>query len=778
MSRAADLPDLRLSAKLVGVRHSRLIMPLLDDLNPKQREAALATEGPVLVLAGAGTGKTRVVTYRIAHLIETGIPGDSILAVTFTNKAADEMRERVAELSLRSGKPFADPWIYTFHAFCARLLRREAPRLGLPRDFAIYDDDDQLAAVKRALEQLGIADSSDRPRAILERISSAKNHGETPEAAAESAADDRARAFARIYAAYEAVLRRSGALDFDDLLLRAVQVLAESAEARAAWSSRFRYILVDEYQDTNRAQFDLLGLLLNADRNLCVVGDEDQSIYRWRGADVGNILRFSENFPGAQVVRLEQNYRSTQNILDAASGVVQKNQKRLGKTLEATRGAGQLLSFYEARDAKAEADFVSERIAALLAEDSSAHAAVLYRTNAQSRAFEEALLWRAIRYRMLGGFSFYQRAEVKDVLAYARLAIRPDDDVALLRVLNTPPRGIGKVTLDALRGLAHERGVSLWAASAELADNATAQRSAVPLRGFRELIAQLREDIVLPAADFLSRVIDRTGYLDMLSQRDSVEDSARADNVRELLAAVAEGTERGETLTDFLERAALVSDADNFDSRATVTLLTLHSAKGLEFEHVFLTGLEEGVFPHSRSANHPDDIEEERRLCYVGMTRARDTLTLTRAIYRRIYGNERLEGSQPSRFLAEIPGELIEAAPGSLSAAGETRRYEPDPEYSYSAEEFSRRARRPAPTARRGAGGSGSAPAWSPSRSAAASRAASDNPFIGRRVRHPKYGAGTILAVEGEDEDRKLTVRFSDYGVKILVERYAQLVWA
>jgi DNA helicase II / ATP-dependent DNA helicase PcrA len=753
-------------------------MTLLDDLNPKQREAALATEGPVLVLAGAGTGKTRVVTYRIAHLVATGVPGDAILAVTFTNKAADQMRERVAELLLQSGKAFAEPWIYTFHSFCARLLRREAPRLGLPRDFAIYDDDDQTAAVKRALEQLGASDSTERPRAILERISSAKNHGETPEAAAEAAGDDRARAFARIYAAYESVLRRAGALDFDDLLLRAVQVLDESPEARATWSARFRYILVDEYQDTNRAQFDLLRLLLGPDRNLCVVGDEDQSIYRWRGADVGNILRFAENFPGAQVIRLEQNYRSTQNILDAAGGVVKKNQKRLGKNLEATRGAGQLLAFFEARDAKAEAEFIAERIAALLAEDSHTHAAVLYRTNAQSRAFEEALLWRAIRYRMLGGFSFYQRAEVKDVLAYARLAMRPDDDVALLRVLNTPPRGIGKVTVDALRALSRERSISLWAAAGEYSQEAAGQRGSAPLRGFRELIEKLREDVALPPADFLARVVDRSGYLDMLSQKDSAEDATRADNVRELLAAVAEGTERGETLTDFLERAALVSDADNYDRRAAVTLLTLHSAKGLEFDHVFLTGLEEGVFPHSRSANHPDDIEEERRLCYVGMTRARDTLTLTRAVYRRVYGNERLEGSMPSRFLAEIPGELIEAAPGSLADAGETRRYEPDPEYSYSPEEFARRARRPAAGASRSAGRA-AAPAWRRGRASASSQsAASANPFVGRRVRHPKYGTGTILAVEGEDDDRKLTVRFSDYGVKILVERYAQLVWA
>jgi len=753
-------------------------MTLLDDLNPKKREAALATEGPVLVLAGAGTGKTRVVTYRIAHLIELGVSGDAILAVTFTNKAADQMRERVRELLLQSGKAFAEPWVSTFHSFCARLLRREAPRLGLPRDFAIYDDDDQLAAVKRALEQLGASESSERPRAILERISSAKNHGETPDAATEAAGDDRARAFARIYAAYESVLRRAGALDFDDLLLRAVQVLDESPEARATWSARFRYILVDEYQDTNHAQFDLLRLLLGPERNLCVVGDEDQSIYRWRGADVGNILRFAENFPGAQVVRLEQNYRSTQNILDAAAGVVQKNQKRLGKNLEATRGAGQLLAYFEARDAKAEAEFITERIAALLAEESHTHAAVLYRTNAQSRAFEEALLWRAIRYRMLGGFSFYQRAEVKDVLAYARLALRPDDDVALLRVLNTPPRGIGKVTVDALRALARQRGVSLWAAAEEYSQETAGLRGSAPLRGFRELIETLRGEIGLPPADFLAQVVERSGYLDMLSQKESAEDATRADNVRELLTAVAEGTERGETLTDFLEHAALVSDADNYDSRAAVTLLTLHSAKGLEFDHVFLTGLEEGVFPHSRSANHPDDIEEERRLCYVGMTRARDTLTLTRAVYRRIYGNERLEGSLPSRFLAEIPGELIEAAPGSLADAGETRRYEPDPEYSYSPEEFARRARRPAAGVDRGAR-SAASPAWRRGRGSASSQnGASANPFVGRRVRHPKYGTGTILAVEGEDDDRKLTVRFSDYGVKILVERYAQLVWA
>ncbi|MGO9642170.1 MAG: ATP-dependent helicase [Candidatus Acidiferrales bacterium] len=747
-------------------------MALLDDLNPRQLEAVRIIEGPVLVLAGAGTGKTRVATYRIAHLIATGVPGDAILAVTFTNKAAEQMRDRVGALLSREGKPLSEPWVSTFHSFCARLLRREAPRLGLPRDFAIYDEEDQTAAVKRALEQLGSSDSGDRPRGLLERISFFKNHAISPEAAAEEATDDRERQLAQVYATYEGVLRHACALDFDDLLLRAGKVLRDFPEARAAWISRFRFILVDEYQDTNRVQHELLGLLLGPEQNLFVVGDEDQSIYRWRGAEVGNILRFSEEFSGARVVRLEENYRSTQNILDAAAGVVEKNQTRLGKSLKATRGAGRSLEYFEARDAKAEAEFVAERISLFLGEDSSEHIAVFYRTTAQSRAFEEAMRWRAVRYRMLGGFSFYQRAEVKDVLAYARLAMHPEDDVALLRVLNTPPRGIGKTTVDALRQLARERNLPLWQAIGACLEAGGGRRAPAPLEGFRQLIEGLREDAALPPADFLNRVLERSGYLEMLSQRDTTEDSMRSENVRELVAAVAEGAERGETLSDFLERAALISDADSYDERAPVTLSTLHSAKGLEFEHVFLAGLEEGLFPHSRSLDDPDAIEEERRLCYVGMTRARDTLTLTRAIYRRIYGNERLQGSLPSRFLAEIPGELIVTAKGSLADVGETRRYEPDPEYSYSAEEFARRARMPAHGARR------SSEPRAPRASRASSSREGGHPLIGQRVRHPKYGVGTIVDVEGEDEERKLTVRFSDYGTKKLVERYAQLEWA
>lgn len=752
-------------------------MTLLDELNSGQLEAATTLEGPVLILAGAGTGKTRAITYRIAHLIEKGVPGSAILAVTFTNKAAEQMKERIRELLIREGKAFDIPWIGTFHAFSAWLLRREASRLGLPRDFKIFDADDQTAAVKLALEHLNIKDPGEKVRGLLERISWAKNHAQTPaQIAAEAVKNNDALAItaAKVYEEYEKILRKGGALDFDDLLLRAVQALRQFPEARAAWQSRFRYLHVDEYQDTNRVQYDLLRLLVNESRNLCVVGDEDQSIYRWRGADIGNILRFDEDYPGARVVRLEENYRSTQKILDAAAGVVSNNRRRLGKHLKATRSEGSNLAFFEARDSKAEAEYVASCIRTLHDNDPAVHVAVLYRTNAQSRSFEEALRAQGMRYRMLGGFSFYQRAEVKDALAYARLALFPDDDIALLRVINTPPRGIGKTSIDSLSAVARQNDISLWAAIGKVLDGTVPGRSLAPLRDFRALIEELTPEASGSPADFLQTILSRSGYLDMLSQRDSVEDTARADNLRELVNAMAEGAERGETLSDFLDRAALVSDADNFDEDAQITLMTLHSAKGLEFDHVFLTGMEEGIFPHSRSQNDNEELEEERRLCYVGMTRAKLTLTLTRAVYRRMYGSERLSGSMPSRFLQEIPGELIETAPGSLADAGETRRYEPDPEYSYSEEEFARRMRRPDYSPR------ATTSTVSRPRSSAAPRVnkKNSNPLIGQRVRHATYGAGTIIDVEEDGEDRKFTVRFSDYGTKKLIERYANLTWA
>jgi DNA helicase-2/ATP-dependent DNA helicase PcrA len=748
-------------------------MDILDSLNPQQREAVLATDGPILILAGAGTGKTRVITHRIAYLIQQGVPGGAILAVTFTNKAADQMRERVRVLLEGTDAGSSDPWISTFHSFCVRLLRREAPRLGLRRDFAIYDDEEQLAALKLALNDLGAEESGDTPRDILARISFAKNHGISPEQALADAFDERGKLAARAYEAYEKTLRRNGALDFDDLLLRAVEVLRCFDEAQRTWQQRFQYLHVDEYQDTNRVQYDLLRLLAGPRPNLCVVGDEDQSIYRWRGADVGNILSFSKDFPDTRVFRIEQNYRSHQKILDAAAAVVSKNVKRIGKELTATRGEGSNLVFYEARDARAEAEYVCQRVSEIQRDDSAVHCAVMYRTNAQSRALEEAFRARSIRYRLLGGFSFYQRAEIRDIFAYVRLAMFSDDDIALLRVLNTPPRGIGKVSVESLRALARERDSSLWKALGETIDSGSA-RALAPLRSFRELIDQLHDKMPsLPPAQFIAFVLEATGYLDMLRQRDSAEDLARIDNLNELVNAMSEGAERGETLADFLDRAALVSDADNYDERAMVTLLTLHTAKGLEFDHVFLTGLEEGTFPHSRSLNDPEELEEERRLCYVGMTRARDTLTLTRAVYRRIYGTERLHGSSPSRFLQEIPTELIDTAEGSLAAPGETRRYEPDPEYSYSAEEFARRMRRGSTPERERTPRVRSAIPSSPR-----IKRDSGNPLIGQRVHHPTYGVGTIIHVDGEDDDRKLTVSFANHGTKKLVERYANLSWA
>jgi len=453
------------------------MLTLLDELNPEQRLAAETTEGPALILAGAGTGKTRAITFRMANLIAQGVPAEAILAVTFTNKAAEEMQKRVSQLLLRAGIAPSQPWISTFHSLCARLLRREAVSAGLPRDFAIYDDDDQLAAVKLAMSKLGIDDDSFAPRHILSKISYAKNHAQTPAAMRSAAAGSDDRRVADIFEAYEKVLRQSDALDFDDLLLRAAHLLRDSSAVREKWQARFQYIHVDEYQDTNRVQYELLRLLAGPKQNVCVVGDEDQSIYRWRGADVSILLSFSRDFPAARLVRLERNYRSTQNILDAAGAVVRNNPDRLGKTLRTEKDAGGHLRYFEARDAQGEAEFVAGELERILEDDPSQTCAVEFRTNFQSRAFEEVFRRRGIRYKLVGGFSFYNRAEVKDALAYVRLAMHPEDDVSLLRVLNLPPRGIGKITTDALREMARSDGSSFWSAIAKRISDAAADRA-------------------------------------------------------------------------------------------------------------------------------------------------------------------------------------------------------------------------------------------------------------------------------------------------------------
>src|SRR2546422_1397150 len=679
------------------------MLALLDELNPEQRLAVETTDGPVLILAGAGTGKTRAITFRMANLIANGVPAEAILAVTFTNKAAEEMRNRVSGLLLRAGVPPAQPWLSTFHSLCARLLRREAAAAGLPRDFAIYDDDDQLAAVKLAMAKIQIEADDLTPRNVLSQISYAKNQAKTPEQLRAEAFDLDGRRTADIFTAYEKLLNESKALDFDDLLLRSARLLRESTSTREKWQSRFTYIHVDEYQDTNRVQYELLRLLTGPKQNVCVVGDEDQSIYRWRGADVSILLSFSRDFPAARIVKLERNYRSTQNILDAAGVVVANNPERLGKSLSAQKGPGGNLRYFEGRDAQAEAEFIAGELERILNDDSDLTCAVEYRTNFQSRAFEEVFRRRGLRYKLVGGFSFYNRAEVKDALAYVRLAMHPEDDISLLRVLNVPPRGIGKTTVDVLRESARVDGISLWAAIEKFVSGTSAGRAVTPLRAFQELIRKLQDALATrEPPGFLHVVLEESGYVAMLKDRNTPEDVARLENVEELARALAEGMEAGETFTDFLDAAALVSDADQFEGKPGVTLITLHSTKGLEFDHVFLTGMEEGICPHSRSITEEKGIEEERRLVYVGMTRARQSLTLTRAVYRRVFGNEQqLRASGPSRFLAEIPSELVETVRGSMAEIGETRRYEPDPEYSYSAEEFLRRVRRgPVPAAR------------------------------------------------------------------------------
>src|SRR5882672_6983108 len=751
------------------------MLALLDELNAEQRLAVETTEGPVLILAGAGTGKTRAITFRMANLIANGVPAEAILAVTFTNKAAEEMRNRVSDLLLRAGVPPAQPWLSTFHSLCARLLRREAVNAGLPRDFAIYDDDDQLAAVKLAMGNLEIDDEALTPRNVLSRISYAKNHGQSAEKMRSEAIDKDARRVADIFAAYERLLHQSNALDFDDLLLRTVKLLRESTPVREKWQARFQYIHVDEYQDTNRVQYELMRLLISPKQNICVVGDEDQSIYRWRGADVSILMSFSRDFPSARVIKLERNYRSTQQILDAAGAVVANNPERLGKSLSAQNGSGSNLKYFEGRDAHAEAEFVAGELERILNEDSSQTCAVEYRTNFQSRAFEEVFRRRGLRYKLVGGFSFYNRAEVKDALAYVRLAMHPEDDISLLRVLNVPPRGIGKTTVDALRETARVDGTSLWAAIERFISGASAGRAVTPLRTFRGIVGKLQTALAeKEPPEFLRTVLEESGYMDMLKDRNSAEDVARMENLEELTRAVAESMEAGETFTDFLDAAALVSDADQFEDKPGATLITLHSTKGLEFDHVFLTGMEEGICPHSRSITEDKGIEEERRLMYVGMTRARQSLTMTRAVYRRIFGNEQqLRASLPSRFLAEIPSEMVDTVRGSMAEIGETRRYEPDPEYSYSAEEFTRRVR----------GGQKSAAVSAPKSQAtqssfgrpAAKRGGDANPMLGRKVRHPSFGVGTIVGVEGEDEDRRVSVSFPGRGTKKFIERYAQL---
>jgi superfamily I DNA/RNA helicase len=1107
-------------------------LSFLDQLNPQQREAVETTEGPVLILAGAGSGKTRVITYRIAYLIEhMGVMPESILAMTFTNKAAAEMGERVEKLV--GGLSIAKPVISTFHSFCVRVLRRDIeamqipsatpgkPALGHTKKFVIYDESDQQSVVKSVMKRLGLDDKQLTPRTVLSRISWAKNHMLDPQELYLQSADPKTEKIAHLFEEYRKELRKANALDFDDLLLEATRLLKTAAPVREYYNRRFQYLLIDEYQDTNRPQYELMRMLAGERHNVCAVGDEDQSIYSWRGADIRNILEFEKDFPEAKIIRLEQNYRSTQNILQAASSVVANNIRRKGKNLWTSRQGGTKIGYYEAPDGENEALFAADHIAKYLREAAqrgeTPRAAVLYRTNSQSRLFEEAMRRYGLKYKVVGGFSFYERAEIKDLISYLKVIQNPDDSISLLRVINTPTRGIGKGTIDTLERLALETGLSLWGALGEairrqllpqralaalksfqqlivdaqailsgtfaeqlegsveevvarapspepppeappsvwgqppsavqqgeallpatddsafndaaafdpaefenfsfdfgandldvdqetnsdqpslsqeepraanlqgsprrawtrsatddftrrveklaraaakrrldlpvlkvneipdspgyydiefqpnlkehsefklvgtrwhnggrvvdlmrepgcdvpaefLSGNAECKRCSekkvpnreyltrirkytyllrkedgqidsygsdcfgevlgldpehfkkhveelselgreissgpdaeipppvrhdrpirtgsqrreiVEKRGVQEVVSrepsnEMPEELLGPASlpDLLKFLIDRTGYIKLLEEEDTPDAFSRIENLRELVNAAMDSRDRGESLDQFLDHAALISDADDYDERAQITLMSLHAAKGLEFPLVFLSGLEEGLFPHSRTMLQPDDVEEERRLCYVGMTRAMDQLILTRAVYRRRYGTDLPEASVPSRFLEEVPIQLVE----ELGGAGTNRvgtgtlarpagrspaAYAADAHYSYEDEDQSASWRRSSVPASRQKPTIPAKP-YNSIENIAEFFASRGKKFTvpktqveepsgkrgfrpGQKVRHPKYGEGTVYQREGEGEEAKITVQFPRFGLKKLVEKYAQL---
>jgi len=803
-------------------------MDLLSSLNPQQAEAVRTTEGPLLVLAGAGSGKTRVITVRIAYLIaEKNVPPHNILAVTFTNKAAGEMKARVGRL-LKGQKLNSFPLLATFHSLCVRILRQDIEQLGegYTRSFTIYDTDDSQKVIKACIKDLGLDEKQIIPRVVRSVISSAKNRGEDVELFTSSVeqTDEKRAAYAKVFRLYEERLARANALDFDDLLIKTVKLLRTSAEVRAKYNERYRYILVDEYQDTNPLQLALVTFLTEKQQNICVVGDDAQSIYGFRQADIRNILEFESHFADAKVILLEQNYRSTQTILDAADAIIENNLNQKKKKLWTNKDGGERIFYFQATDADSEGRFVASRIEEHRRRDASKRVAVLYRTNAQSRVFEEALRRLRIDYNIVGGFSFYERAEVKDIVAYLKLALNPRDDVALSRVINTPARGIGKTTMDALQNEARAGRSNLWDVIAAEAD-----RNAEPVRGISSrasrAIIEFKRTIdkitaaakdtssARPVSDVVIAAIDDSGYSQMLRTENTDEAEGRLENLEELVNAAADYDRSPDTgLRDFIDHAALTSDTDKYDSNAGVTLMTVHSAKGLEFPTVFIVGLEDGIFPHSRSLNDPKELEEERRLAYVAITRAEEVLYLTHAMRRRVFGEEL--AAEPSQFLNELPLELIEdlsRGPSWLSyarssgtgrfgrAAAATAASEetPKPRNVYSgktydsvdavAEFFKKKKAAASTSAAGGAADVRSTDAENPPSGldrlkAAASRTyqqdteQDDGPITaGTHVRHSKYGKGLVLRREGSGDNVKLTVSFPGFGMKKLIEKYADL---
>lgn len=722
-------------------------MDILTGLNEPQREAVCHTEGPLLILAGAGSGKTRVLTHRIAYLLQQGVQPWRILAVTFTNKAAQEMRERVLNLV----GPAADViWVSTFHTACVRILRSEIQELGFDKNFVIFDSQDQLTLVKNILKEMNLSEKNYHPKALLASISSSKNEMVGPEEYQRTAADHWSNIVSDVYLRYQKKLRANNGMDFDDLIMMTVRLFKEIPAVLEKYQERFRYILIDEYQDTNHAQYMLVTMLASKYRNLCVVGDDDQSIYSFRSADIRNILEFERDFPETRIIKLEQNYRSTKNILHTANEVIKNNRGRRSKQLWTQNYEGDKILTYYADDEREEAWFVAEEISRLAREEGHKFSdfAILYRTNAQSRNFEEAMVQRGLPYRVIGGFRFYERKEIKDLLAYLRLVYNPADRISLSRIINVPKRGIGVASLERFLYFLDDNNYSIRDGFAHLNEiPSLTSRAIKPLTGFYRLLEgwiEKRDQITVK--ELTERILLESGYLQELKDEGTIEAQGRLENIDQFLALTLDFEKNSDdrSLAAFLETVALVADIDNYEADAdALVMMTLHSAKGLEFPMVFLVGLEEGLFPHNRALMETSELEEERRLCYVGITRARHRLYVTHAKMRTIFGSRNI--SIPSRFLMEMPKETITILKG------------PDKQSASQVKEGKTKSK--------------------PSAATIQPKKNIDAEVFkpGSKVRHLKWGIGTVITKEGTGSGAQLKVAFPGLGIKVLILAYANL---
>lgn len=732
-------------------------------LNPQQAEAVINTEGPMLIMAGAGSGKTKVLTCRVANLLQNGVRPYRILAITFTNKAAAEMRERVNNMS---GPAAKDVWLFTFHAFCARFLRMEIDKLpGYGGNFAIYDTADSQNLIKQILKEMNLDDKRFQPSGILSRISNAKNALQDAAAFARQAGDFYEQKVADIYSRYEQKLQLNNALDFDDLLMLSIKLLQENKEVREKYQDRFDYLLVDEYQDTNHAQYLLTKFLAAKHRNICVVGDADQSIYGWRGADIQNILDFEKDYPDAKVIKLEQNYRSTQIILDAANAVIENNTGRKPKNLWTENKSGADIIYFQAVDERDEARFVIEQLQNLQRTENKklGDMAILYRTNTQSRIFEEMLIKSGISYNMVGGLKFYERKEIKDIIAYLRVIFNPADSLSLLRIINVPKRGIGDASLAKIQAYAAANNVSLFeAVSNAAAIDGLSSRFVSKLDDLAGIIFELMNLAnEAPVEDLIDRVLRDTGYLEELENERTPQAQSRIDNLHELISVAQEFTasEEENNLENFLAHVALVSDIDDTElGEDAITLMTLHSSKGLEFPVVFLVGMEEGLFPHARTLMDETEIEEERRLCYVGITRAKEKLFLSSTKMRTIYGNT--VTYPPSRFLQEIPARLVKTIKRQ-------ERFSALENFKQVSEKYSARPQKTASTF--------NPHSFMPQKPAAAAGGTGTRFNTGDRVSHSKWGEGMVVSVKDSPDGQEVKVAFAGAGVRSLLTKYAVL---